>query len=637
MCQVRKCQNKVERVTQRSLRLRTAASVGLMLISFFAAPTHATENETIGFVVRDWVTAVYNSQFIDECPEGLAISNDELWWRSLAKDERAQLTNNGQRSKLERYPTAMRRGPDGENVCLNPTVVTDPPMRVIEGIYSYGANLDGNSDGRAMPKTCAHENFNHPDGTTGIDNQMYRLVGCVPGWRKGGLTEMIANERRAQNGLGMILIEITGVEDARNDDDVTVAFYRSVDPFAMAGDGQPLPFSSYTIDMAGAKPRYGDSLKGQITNGVLTTDRGDVSLPFYANYTFMHPIIKDMDLRLEIARDGASATGLVTGYYDTDAFLHYIGGMQGHTSSGASCPAMVKAAHELSDGYPDPDTGQCTHLSSAFEIRAVAAFVIHPDVRISDEPGEHAERGPWSAEAKPPPLPPGFNTLKTERGTLLTDTQTMTLYVSSADSSGESTCNAACAKTGLPMRAWVQARSDLDDWSVIDRTDGSRLWAYKGQPLYRYTGDVQPEDLAGDGLDTFSAVILEPPPPVPSWVTVQYSDAGPLLADANGMTLYAYDLPEDRAFNTPFDRGTSRDMATPHMWTPVYADDAAAPVGHWSVDLLDDGRRQWSHKGMKVFIYKADAEPGDLNGQRGTDRYWRTLMKNGQNMAGAGR
>lgn len=625
------------RRTQWPLSSYIAAGVGLALVSLIAIPTHAAENKTLGFVVRDWFTAVYNTKFMDECPAGLATSNDELWWRSLAKDERARLTNNGRISKLQRYPIAMRRGPDGENVCLNPTVVTDPPMQVVEGMYSYGANLDRNIDGRATLKTCSHENFTHPDSTPGIDNQMYRLVGCVPGWRRGGLTENIANERRLQNGMGIILIEIMGVEDAYNDDDVTVAFYRSADPFAIGGDGQPLPHSSYTIDMADATPRYGDSLKGRITDGVLTTDRGDVSLPFYANYTFMHPVIKDMGLRLEIAADRTSATGLITGYYNVDAFLHYIGGMQGHTSSGASCPAMVTAAHELADGYPDPVTGQCTHLSSAFEISAIAAFIVHPDVRASGETPQTTKQILWSDKVKLPSLPPGFKTLRTEHGTLLTDSQSMTLYISTTDPPGVSACTDDCLSSWLPVTAWLQARSALDEWSIIDRGNGSRLWAYSGRPLYRYAGDVWPEDLSGDGLETFSAVVLKPPPPNPSWVTIQYSDAGPLLANANGMTLYVYDLPENRAFNTPFDRGTSRDMATPHMWTPVYAHDDAAPVGHWTIAFLDDDLRQWAYKHMKVFIYKADTEPGELNGQRGTDRYWRTIMRNGKNMAGAGR
>lgn len=342
-----------------------------------SAGAHAAEagTRTLGFVVRDWFSAIYNSKFLDECPEGLAISNDESWWRSLSKQDRARLTDNGLIQNLDRLPWAMRRGPDGANVCLNQTILKELPMRTVEGKYSFGVDLDGNSDGKPTPKTCGHQNFTHPDGTPGIDNQMYRLVGCVYGWRKGGLPENNAHEGRGTSGLGMTLIEVSGVTDPRNSDDVTVTFYRSVDQFAFDGAGKPLPFSSYNVDAG----RYGDKLKGRIKDGVLTTERGDVRLPFYGNYNFMHPAIKDMDLRLEIAADGATAKGLVTGYYNMDEFLYYVGGMTGHTSTADNCPAMYAAAHELADGYPDPETGQCTHLSSAFEIGAYAAFIIHPE------------------------------------------------------------------------------------------------------------------------------------------------------------------------------------------------------------------------------------------------------------------
>jgi hypothetical protein len=35
-------------------------------------------------------------------------------------------------------------------------------------------------------------------------------------------------------------------------------------------------------------------------------------------------------------------------------------------------------AHKLADGYPDPKTGECTMISSAFDITAYAAFIVHP-------------------------------------------------------------------------------------------------------------------------------------------------------------------------------------------------------------------------------------------------------------------
>jgi hypothetical protein len=48
-------------------------------------------------------------------------------------------------------------------------------------------------------------------------------------------------------------------------------------------------------------------------------------------------------------------------------------------SAQSDCPATYDAAHRLADGYPDPKTGECTALSSAYNFDAVAAFAIHPE------------------------------------------------------------------------------------------------------------------------------------------------------------------------------------------------------------------------------------------------------------------
>ena len=365
------------------MNTRLAATAGAL--AFLAAlslrPSMAAEQSgTLTFVVRDWFTAMYESRFMDECPEGLNIGNDEYWWRGLSKKDRARLTEDGLVQTLNRHNLAVARGPKGEDVCLIPTLVKDPPLRVVEGKLAYGDNLDGTTDGRATAKTCKHTKFTTPDGKAGIDNQLYRLVGCTYGWRKGGLVDLNANEMRGTSGLGMILIEITGVDNPRNDDDVTVTFYRSIDQFALDSAGTPLPFSTYRIETVDGKPRYADSVKGKIVNGVLETGRGDVRLPFYGNYNFINPVIKDLGLKLEIAEDGRTATGMVTGYYDVESFMHYVSGLGvAIVISYFSCNAMYEAAQKLADGYPDPKTGACTMLSSAFKINAFAAFALHPE------------------------------------------------------------------------------------------------------------------------------------------------------------------------------------------------------------------------------------------------------------------
>ncbi len=239
----------------------------------------------------------------------------------------------------------------------------------------------------------------------------------------------------------------------------------------------------------------------------------------------------------------------------------------------------------------------------------------------------------WYVAVKPIPLPPGFGIFKTQRRQVLVDQKNMTLYTSTADQPGTSACDEQCAETWVPVEAWWTAKSALDDWSIFDRADGTRQWTYKNLPLYRYSGDYAPGEFSGEGIDTFTAVVLEPPPPIPDWVTFQPSDAGELMADADGNTLYVHDLTKPRAFGI----GIGRDMARPDLWIPVYADENDQPVGLWSIVEADNGRRQWAHMGLKLYIHKRDlGEPGALNGQRSTDRVWRTIMTSGQTMAGSG-
>ncbi|MBM3516271.1 MAG: hypothetical protein FJX59_21520 [Alphaproteobacteria bacterium] len=341
----------------------------------------ASAAETLGFVVTRWFSAFHETKFMDECPEGLNPGNKDIW--------NARLSPAARRAQTLVPATEMRaanfRGRNGEDVCVVPTSVDDPPLKPAEGKYSFGMNLDGNSDGAATPKSCRHDNFTSPAGETGVDNQMFRLMGCVGAWRSDGHIENNAHSHRMSNGLGMILIEIDGVDDRRNDDDVRIVFYRGTDPFTLDAAGRVLPYSSYGIDAENGVPRYGDTLKGKIVDGVVTSDVGDVHLPFFGNYQYDNQLLREMRLSLELSADGAGAKGLAAGYVNVTQFTNYVSGMLGAfpNTQQFSCPAIYKAAHELADGHPDKD-GNCTTLSAAYKVEAVAAFINRPQRQTAE-------------------------------------------------------------------------------------------------------------------------------------------------------------------------------------------------------------------------------------------------------------
>jgi len=335
--------------------------------------------QTLGYVIANWNNAIYETKFMDECPEGPAIGNDELWWRALSKPDRDRLTEKGLVQPVDRRFVSVMRGPNGEDVCWNPTLVKDPPLRTVKGPVSYGFNLDGNANGRATPKTCAHENFIGVDGTPGVDNQMYRLLGCHYGWRRNGVLDTFGNEERRNSGRGVILMEITGVTDPRNSPEVEVAFYRAIDPFPIDSAGRILPYASYRVDTNNGKPRYGTRTKGKIVDGVLTTEPVHAKLPFYGNSAYAEMDLKDLTITLDltVGPDG-KVNGLAGGYYDFDKWWEYMLKIEFLIATGDwSCPALYEAAKRLADGYPDPVTGQCTAISSAFKIDALPAFIVY--------------------------------------------------------------------------------------------------------------------------------------------------------------------------------------------------------------------------------------------------------------------
>jgi predicted lipoprotein with Yx(FWY)xxD motif len=83
-------------------------------------------------------------------------------------------------------------------------------------------------------------------------------------------------------------------------------------------------------------------------------------------------------------------------------------------------------------------------------------------------------------------------------GGMWTDANGMTLYTYDKDAAGQSNCYDKCAVNWPPLKADAGAAAN-GEWSVVERKDGSKMWAYKGQPLYTFIGDKKAGDVNGDG------------------------------------------------------------------------------------------------------------------------------------------
>jgi hypothetical protein len=83
-----------------------------------------------------------------------------------------------------------------------------------------------------------------------------------------------------------------------------------------------------------------------------------------------------------------------------------------------------------------------------------------------------------------------------------------TLYTFDKDAanSGKSTCNGPCATAWPPLAAQA-SDAPSGDYTIITRDDGSKQWAYKGQPLYTFSKDAKSGDTTGDNFKNVWHVI----------------------------------------------------------------------------------------------------------------------------------
>ena len=97
-------------------------------------------------------------------------------------------------------------------------------------------------------------------------------------------------------------------------------------------------------------------------------------------------------------------------------------------------------------------------------------------------------------------MPAGVHAMKAASGSMvLADGTMMTLYTFAKDMPGVSNCNDNCVKNWPPLAAAADAKP-MGDWTIITRADGTKQWAYKGMPLYKWSKDAKPGDTGGEGM-----------------------------------------------------------------------------------------------------------------------------------------
>ncbi|HEY6455430.1 MAG TPA: hypothetical protein VIY90_09150 [Steroidobacteraceae bacterium] len=361
--------NKFWHTLTRSIAVALVVTSGPTVTLAEGPSSTPPPSATQGYVLTGFKWAVYQTPDAKtECPNGLnAGPRDQI--KGQFPNAVAGKTAPGGLSLEEIFikREAANFWPQLADKTLDPL-----PWKDATGPVSYGLDLDGK---------VGRNDFTSPDGERGIDNQLFRAIGCVNGFRETGTFANFGDLAARSLHYDRILIELTGIDNLTNSDNVDVTFYRGLDPIIMDGTGKPLAHTTQRID-AQRGAMFVHKLHGKIDNGVLTTDPATLVIPWqsYMGYSVeANEWIHSARLKLNLTPDGAE--GLIAGYADVESFFDAIARTRDtQVSRGYTNTALYKALIRLADGYPDPKTGRNTAISCAIKVTFVQAYIAHDDV-----------------------------------------------------------------------------------------------------------------------------------------------------------------------------------------------------------------------------------------------------------------
>ncbi len=261
-----------------------------------------------------------------------------------------------------------------------------------------GFDLDQRVSSAASPSEneCAHDDFTSPGGQQGIDYNFLRVIFTdelqengqylFGGFRKGQIVDGVINGA-VKNGSMTVLLDVQGVDDLQNDDEVTVQIFGSEDSPMKGTDDEVLSYATLSVH---ADPTYHTEIAtGSIVDGVLIAGPVDLIFPINIQIVSDEFVIRQSWLRLELAEDGFR--GLIAGFWDVNNIRDIIG--KPTTDNGNAANFTIEQFEEAmlqhADGDYDPDSGICTSFTTMFSFSGVPAFI----ARGGDGAGEGGTGG----------------------------------------------------------------------------------------------------------------------------------------------------------------------------------------------------------------------------------------------------
>lgn len=233
---------------------------------------------------------------------------------------------------------------------------------------AYGFNLDELNSTSPKPDTCYVEDLVDPSGRVGIDNQLARIwtdLEPLVGEAVQGLLHGAINE-----GRFLLMIELEGLDNWRNDDDVTVHLLRGRLKPEIGTQGMLAPDQTFYADEEFPASRVE---KVQVVDGYLEAGPVEFVVPIDILDAKFLLKARSGKLRLRINEDG-TFEGHLGGFLTPSEFLSKL------YETGAEREARVVAPFFEDNTDSNPVDGRCTDFSAAFGFKGTTAFIVRTQI-----------------------------------------------------------------------------------------------------------------------------------------------------------------------------------------------------------------------------------------------------------------
>jgi len=169
----------------------------------------------------------------------------------------------------------------------------------------------------------------------------------------------------------------------------------------------------------------------------------------------------------------------------------------------------------------------------------------------------------------------------------------------------------SCVDLWPPVYADEEAEA-IGKWTIVERRDGSKQWAYDEQPLYTSIRDMQPGDVLGGttrssrGDSPAYRVPISPPPMLPPGFAIKPTSIGRMLTTDLNESVYSF------AADTARSAACTEECLV--NWKPVSAPGLAREQGEWTLLERSPGERQWVFRGKPLYTYVLDTDSWSQEG-----------------------